>query len=92
VAKGRYSITLHFAETWFGPRKSAGGGVGSRLFDVYCNGVALLKDFDIFRAAGDSDLVVDRTFSGLVPNAQDKFVLSFVPVRNYACINAIEVE
>jgi hypothetical protein len=92
MARGRYAITLHFAETWFGPHKPGGGGEGSRMFDVYCNGVALLKDFDIYKAAGGSDVAIDRTFTGLEPNAQDKFVLSFVPVRNYACVNAIEVE
>jgi len=62
------------------------------LFDVYCNGVALLKNFDIYSAAGGSDRAIDRTFPGLEPNAQDKFVISFVPVRNYACVNALEVE
>lgn len=29
VAKGRYGLVLHFAETWFGPGKRAGGGAGS---------------------------------------------------------------
>jgi hypothetical protein len=83
---------LHFAETYFGPGKPGGGGVGSRVFDVYCNGVALLKNFDVYKTAGAADAAVDRTFTGLEPNAQGKFVLSFVPVLNYACINAIEVE
>ena len=54
--------------------------------------MALLKNFDIYKEAGGSDLALDRTFTGLQPNAQDKFVISFVPVRNYACVNAIEVE
>jgi len=92
VASGKHTITLHFAETYFGPGKPGGGGVGSRVFDVYCNGVALLKNFDVYQTAGAADAAVDRTFTGLEPNAQGKFVLSFVPVRNYACINAIEVE
>ncbi len=92
VAKGRYTLTLRFAETWFGPGKPAQGGAGSRLFDVYCNGVALLKHFDVFKEAGGSDRAIDRMFQRLEPNAQDKFVLSFVPVKNYACVNAIEVQ
>lgn len=91
VAQGRYTITLHFAETWFGPGKPGGGGAGSRVFDVYCNGLALLKNFDILKAAGAPDAAVHRTF-GPEPNAQDKFVISLVPVRNHACVNAIEVE
>lgn len=40
VADGRYTVTLYFAETWFGPSKPTRGGEGSRLFDVYCNGTA----------------------------------------------------
>jgi hypothetical protein len=91
VASGRHTIRLHFAETYFGPTKPGGGGVGSRVFDVYCNGVALLRAFDIYKAAGAADVSVDREFPGVEPNAQGKFVLSFVPVRNYACVNAIEV-
>ena len=92
VAAGRYRLTLHFAETWFGPGKPGGGGAGSRLFDVYVNGVALLRNFDIFREAGGADRAIQKAFRGLVPNAQGKITISFVPVVNYACINAIEVE
>jgi Malectin domain len=92
VAEGRYSVTLKFAETWFGPGHPGGGGSGSRLFDVYCNGSALLRNFDIFRAAGGAQRAIERTFHGIVPNGQGKIALSFVPVINYACINAIEVE
>ena len=80
-----------FAETWFGPGQPGGGGAGNRLFDVYCNGVALLRSFDIFRAAGGDHRAVEKTFRGIAPNAQGKIVLSFVPVVNYACVNAIEV-
>ncbi len=91
VADGRYAVTLHFTETWFGPNKRAGGGAGSRAFDVYCNGRALLKDFDVFKAAGGENRAVQKTFRGLTPNAQGKLALSFVPVKNYASLNAIEV-
>jgi len=34
----------------------------------------------------------DKTFHNLEPDAQGKLNLSFVPVRDYACVNAIEVE
>jgi hypothetical protein len=91
VAEGRYAATLHFSETWFGPDKPTIGGVGSRVFDVYCNGRALLKDFDIFKTAGGGNRAVQKTFRGLTPNAQGKLVLSFVPVKNYASLNAIEI-
>jgi hypothetical protein len=92
VATGRqYGLTLHFAETYFGPQNSAQGGVGSRLFDVYCNGVALLRNFDIFKEAGGADRAVQKTFHALPASPAGKLFLTFVPVKNYACVNAIEV-
>ncbi len=91
VGPGRYTINLHFAEAWFGPDKPTGGGPGSRRFDVYCNGVALLRNFDIYKTAGGPNRAVVRSFHGLSPNAQGKLSVSFVPVANYASLNAIEV-
>lgn len=91
VADGRYTLTLLFSETWFGPGKPGGGGAGSRIFDVYSNGIALLRNFDVFRAAGGPQRAIMKTFRGVTPNAQGKIMLSFVPVVNYACVNAIEV-
>ena len=91
VVPGRYTATLLFCETWFGPKKPAGGGVGDRVFDVYMNGTALLRNFDIFKEAGGEDRPLWKAFHSLQPNAQGKLVFSFVPVKNYACINAIEV-
>jgi hypothetical protein len=92
VAPGTYKATLHFAETYFGPSNAGKGGPGSRIFDVSCNGVALLQHFDIFKEAGGENRALTRTFHHLRPNAQGKLVFSFVPVRNYAKVNAIEVE
>ncbi|MDE3178518.1 MAG: hypothetical protein KGM47_02575 [Acidobacteriota bacterium] len=91
VAKGRYAVTLYFAETYFGPDNLGGGGVGLRLFDVDCNGVALLRDFDVFQQAGGDNRALIRTFHGLKPNAQGKLLLSFIPEKNYASVQAIEV-
>ena len=91
VPAGRYAVTLYFAENWFGPSKPGGGGEGSRSFDVYCNGAALLKNFDVFKTARGQNRAVEKTFHGLTPNAQGKLMLSFVPVRNYALLNAIEI-
>ena len=34
VPPGRYGVTFYFAEAWFGPDTPAGGGVGSRVFDI----------------------------------------------------------
>ena len=101
VAPGKYQITLRFAETYWGIQNafpnqpdqngSPTGGAGSRAFDVYCNGVALLKNFDIFKEAGGPLLARDKTFNNLEPDAQGKLNLTFAPVRDYALVNAIEV-
>ncbi|MDE3178760.1 MAG: hypothetical protein KGM47_03790 [Acidobacteriota bacterium] len=91
VAPGKYRLTLRFAETYFGPGNPGAGAAGSRVFDVYCNGVPLLQNFDIFEEAGGANRALEKTFSGLKPDAQGKLVLRFVPITNYASVNAIEV-
>ena len=91
VAEGRYRVTLKFCEGHYGRRNGGPGGVGSRMFDVYCNGVALLRSFDITKEAGGEGLPLDRVFSGIRPTAQGKIVLTFVPVVGMACVNGIEV-
>src|SRR5581483_2843573 len=91
VADGRYAVTLYFAESWFGPNRPGSGGIGSRLFDILCNGVALERNFDVLQQAGAPERVVKRTFHGLIPNHQGKLAISLMPVRNYAFLNALEV-
>jgi hypothetical protein len=91
VPAGRYGITLYFAETWFGPARSAGGGVGSRTFDILCNGVAIRRGFDIFKEAHGAGRAVDVSLHGVEPDPQGKLTISLLPVRNYSSINALEV-
>ncbi|HEU4655709.1 MAG TPA: malectin, partial [Steroidobacteraceae bacterium] len=88
--RGRYTVVLHFAEFYFGPQLAGGGGPGSRVFHVFCNGQTLLQDFDIYKEAG-SLRVVTKTFTGIKPSAQGKINLTFEPVVNNATISAIEV-
>lgn len=90
VSQGRYRLTLHFAESYWGPNAPGGGGPGTRIFNVYCNGVALLSNFDMLKEASPRTQIV-KVFDNLQPNAQGKLLLSFVPVNNYANISAIEV-
>jgi Malectin domain len=90
VADGTYTVRLYFSETYWGPDNLGGGGAGSRIFDVFCNGDALARNLDIFREIGSNKALV-RTFRGLKPNAQGKLNLSFVPVTNYASLFALEV-
>jgi Malectin domain len=91
VAEGHYKLTLRFCEGHYGRGNTGVGGAGSRVFDVYSNGVALMRNFDIFKQAGGEGRPVDRVFSGIRPNAQGKIVLTFVPVTSMACVNGIEV-
>jgi Malectin domain len=90
VAGKEYKVKLYFSEQWFGKSNGGSGGVGSRVFDVYCNGTTLLKDFDILKQPGDGTMVV--TFDHVKPTAHDMLELYFTPVTNYPLINAIEVD
>jgi hypothetical protein len=87
---GQYTVTLHFAEFYFGPQAPGGGGIGSRIFNVMCNGVLLLDHFDIFKEAG-SFHALTKTFYHVMPTAQGKLNLTFEPVANNATISGIEV-
>jgi hypothetical protein len=90
VATGeKYTLRLYFLERWFGLRNGGFGGVGSRVFDVSCNGSMLLKNFDIFREAGNGPLM--KSFSHIEPTAQGKIELYFIPGVNYPSISAIEI-
>ena len=94
VPPGTYTLKLHFAEAFFSPVSPRGewrGGEGCRVFDVSCNGVALLQDFDIYKTAGGVFRPVVRTFRGLHPNGQGKLLLTFSSKANYAEVRAIEV-
>jgi len=99
VPPGRYSVTFHFIERrfgpnnrdrYFGPPHDPNAGVGARVFNVFCNGKAILRDVDIFKEVGENRPLI-RTVNGLEPNAQGKLVLEFVPLKDYATVTAIEV-
>jgi malectin (di-glucose binding ER protein) len=90
VGNQEYKVRLYFSEQWFGKSNGGSGGVGSRVFDVYCNGTTLLKDFDILKQAGDGTMVV--TFDHVKPTAHNMLELYFTPVTNYPLLNALEIE
>jgi hypothetical protein len=91
VDKGSYRLTLYFSEKYWGVEGSKRGGIASRVFDIFCNGVALTRNLDIAEAAGSGRALV-KTYHGLRPNAQGKLIVSFVPDVNYASVDALEVE
>lgn len=86
---GKYTLKLYFLEHWFGVESGAVGGVGSRIFDVSCDGRMLLQRFDIFGEAGTGPLV--KTFSHIEPTPQGKIEIYFTPAMNYPSVSAIEV-
>jgi Malectin domain len=90
VASGHeYTLKLHFIERWFGIQNQNVGGAGSRVFDVSCNGVELLKTFDIMREAQNAPLV--KTFTHIEPTPQNKIEIYFTPNVNYPSLSAIEI-
>jgi hypothetical protein len=93
VAPGKYALTLLFAVHRSPTDQGASAAekpASARVFNVFCNGKALLQDFDLQKEAGESD-VLSRRITGLEPNAQGKLMLSFVPVEGYASVTGIEV-
>ncbi len=91
VGEGTYRVTLYFSEKYWGTEISKETGVGRRIFDIFCNGVALTRRLDIVKEAGPARALM-KTYHDLQPNAQGKLILSFVPDVNYATVNAIEVQ
>jgi hypothetical protein len=88
--RDRYTLILHFVEFYFGPQAPGGGGIGSRLFRVMCNGQTLLDNFDIYKEAGSLH-VLTMTFYHIRPSPQGKLNLTFEPIVNNATVSGIEV-
>ena len=88
--RGRYTVILHFAEFYYGPQLPGGGGPGSRVFHVFCNGQTLLRNFDIYKESGSLRLVT-KSFPHIEPSAYGKINLTFEPVVNNATVSGIEI-
>jgi hypothetical protein len=90
VDRGSYSVYLYMSEEYWGPGNPGGGGEGTRVFSVFCNGTPLLRSFDLFKETGTNYGVV-RAFHHLKPNAQGKLNLTFEPEHDYASLYGLEV-
>lgn len=89
VWHGAYEITLHFSEPYWG--SAAGGGVGSRTFNVDAEGARKLTEYDIFAKAGGANRAVQEQF---VVNVSDG-VLDLVFTKgsaDLAYVSAIEIK
>lgn len=85
----RYRLALWMSEQYFGFPGATPGG--RRVFDLYANGSALLRNFDLMREAKGPGRALRKSFSGLRTDAYGAIRLQFVPVRNYPLVNAIEL-
>ena len=90
VAKGKYTARLYFWEYWWGPGQPGKGGIGSRVFDVFCNHRPLLLDFDIVKRHPKDQTAIE-TFHGLEPDSRGVLAFDFIPKTNFAMLNAIEI-
>ena len=98
VTPGKYTVVLHFIErsglanrdNYAGPPSGSEEASEDRVFNVFCNGKAVLSNVNISRETGENQALV-RKLTGLEPNAQGTLLLEFVPVNHYATVSAIEV-
>ena len=91
LAAGKYRLTLYFSEQWFGTEASGMLSPDHRAFDVFANRNTLLKNFIPAIEARGINRTIEKSFDDITANAQGMLLLEFVPIRNYAEINAIEL-
>lgn len=84
VPDGRYTVRLHFAETFSGITAA-----GERVFDVSINKQQVLKDFDPYKEAGFFKPIV-REFKG-IEVSDGRLLIGFGAKVENPEINGIEV-
>ena len=86
---GSYTVTLHFAENFFGAPGGGVGGVGKRVFSTNFEGGAIeLADFDIFQAVG-ATTATTRTFT--VPVTDGTLDIAFTATVDRPSVAAISI-
>jgi hypothetical protein len=84
VPNGRYTVRLHFAETFEGIM-----GPGERVFSVSVPGQEVLKDLDLFKTVGPLKPLVKEYKGVVVENGQ--LVVGFTPNIENPQICGIEI-
>jgi hypothetical protein len=84
LPRGNARVTLKFAEPFQ-------NFVGARVFDVALNDTTVLKDFDVFSAAGGKNIAYDQSFTVPVPDGVLEVTFPKVP-KPSARICAIKIE
>jgi len=85
VPNGKYTVRLHFAETYNGIT-----GEGERVFSVTFNDKVVLEDFDPYKEAGGSEKPVVKEFKG-VTVTNEELVIGFISNIQNPEINGIEI-
>jgi hypothetical protein len=85
VPNGKYTVRLHFAETYEGITEA-----GQRVFSVNINDNVVLPDFDVFKAAGGFQKPVVKEFKGITVT-NEKLFIGFTPKVENPEINGIEI-
>ncbi|HZQ95839.1 MAG TPA: malectin domain-containing carbohydrate-binding protein [Candidatus Sulfotelmatobacter sp.] len=89
---GTYELRLHFAENFYGPESSGGGGEGSRTVTVSANGQILLRDFDVLADAGGERTAEVKVFPNISPTGDGQLHLAFSSGHGgSAMVSAIEI-
>ncbi|MCX8036169.1 MAG: malectin [Candidatus Sumerlaeia bacterium] len=85
VPKGKYTVRLHFAETYSGVTQP-----GQRVFDVAIQGKVVLPDFDVVKEAGAVQKAVVKEFKG-IDAGEGTIEITFTPKTQNPEINGIEI-
>jgi hypothetical protein len=85
---GTFDVVLHFAETYWGSR--AGGGIGSRKFNLHVENVKRLSEYDIFAKAGGAMRAIKETIRVTVSDGVLNLYFAKGTADNPA-VSAIEV-
>jgi N-acetylneuraminic acid mutarotase len=89
TAAGNYTVSLHFAEIWFGAPGGDPGGAGKRIFSANLEGGPVeLADYDIFAEVGPATASV-KTFELEVIDGT--LNIAFTAKVDQPVISAIEV-
>jgi beta-galactosidase len=82
VPDGNYKVTLRFAEP-------AAAAAGERVFDVSVNGKRVLKQLDVFAAAGGKLKGIEKTVQATARDGG--LAIDFRPITGQAIVSSIAV-
>ena len=81
--RASYMVRLHFAEIYW---KAA----GKRVFNVAIDNVPVLRNFDIYAAAGGADQAIVKEFTATSSSA-GVISITFTSMVDNAAVNGVEI-